>query len=170
MQLVLQVQLVLPGEEKVLAKALVDTGAQVNLVRKGLVPGGYLQRSKNPVRLVAANSDVIAGGDRSVTLQVGLRGESVKSGQLTPLYLPGEFYEAEIDLDMILSYPWLREHALGVFPHLGSLAKDEPEFTLLHGWTRQRGGMGANGVGGERPTPSPKESLVASPGKPKSVL
>jgi len=84
-----------------LAKALVDIGAQVNLIRRGVVPGGYLKRSKNQVRLVAANSEVIAGGDRSVALQVGLKGESVWSGEWTTLHFPGEFYEAEIDLDMM---------------------------------------------------------------------
>ena len=36
---------------------------------------------------------------------------------------------------MILSYPWLRENKLGVFAHHNSLAIDEPEFTLLRGWT-----------------------------------
>jgi len=59
---------------------------------------------------------------------------------------------------MILSYPWLREHELGVFPHLGSLAMDEPDFTLLHGWSRRKE-RGAKGEGRELPNPSTGELL-----------
>ena len=45
----------------------------------------------------------------------------------------GDFYEAAIEMDMILSYPWLRENRLGVFPHRNALAMDEPNFQLVMG-------------------------------------
>jgi hypothetical protein len=43
-----------------------------------------------------------------------------------------EFHLAEIKVDAILSYPWLLEHEIGVFPHLRALAIANP-FTLLYG-------------------------------------
>ena len=37
----------------------------------------------------------------------------------------GVFFDADIQVDAILSYPWLRQQYLGVFPHLEALAKLE---------------------------------------------
>ena len=45
-----------------------------------------------------------------------------------------EFYTAKLDVDAILSYPWLCENKIGVSPHKNALALDEPELTLLYGW------------------------------------
>ena len=64
MQLVLRVLLTLPDGKKMLAKALVDTGAQVNIVRQGLVPQYLMEKATDPVRLVAANQEIIPGGDK----------------------------------------------------------------------------------------------------------
>jgi hypothetical protein len=43
------------------------------------------------------------------------------------------FWEAEIEVDAILSHPWLFENKIGVFPHHNALAVDRPKFTLLYG-------------------------------------
>ena len=43
------------------------------------------------------------------------------------------FYEAEIHMDAILSYPWMVEHKIAVFPHKRALALDLPVLTLLYG-------------------------------------
>ena len=43
------------------------------------------------------------------------------------------FYEAEIHVDAILSYPWMVEHKIAVFPHKRALALDLPVLTLLYG-------------------------------------
>ena len=34
----------------------------------------------------------------------------------------GVFHDADIQVDAILSYPWLEEKYLGVYPHMESLA------------------------------------------------
>ena len=47
------------------------------------------------------------------------------------------FYEADIQVDAILGYPWLAERELGVFPHLKALAFGHPKMILLRG--RQQG-------------------------------
>ena len=53
-----------------------------------------------------------------------------------PVFFSGEFYGADIEVDAILSYPWMRENGIGVFPHRDALAKDHPRFCLLYAWKR----------------------------------
>ena len=43
------------------------------------------------------------------------------------------FYEAEIKVDAIISYPWLLENKLGVIPHRRALVMEDPEVALLTG-------------------------------------
>ena len=43
------------------------------------------------------------------------------------------FYEADIQVDAILSFPWMAEHKIAVFPHKRALAIDHPVLTLLFG-------------------------------------
>ena len=49
-----------------------------------------------------------------------------------------KFYEGDIQLDAILSHPWLAQERLGVFPHLEGLAKlneeDSDPPTILSSW------------------------------------
>jgi hypothetical protein len=47
------------------------------------------------------------------------------------------FWEAEIEVDAILSHPWLFENKNGFFPHHKALAVDSPRFTLLYGILRK---------------------------------
>ena len=42
-----------------------------------------------------------------------------------------EFYVADIQVDAILSHPWLLENKLGVFPHLKALAQGGSGMVLL---------------------------------------
>ena len=44
-----------------------------------------------------------------------------------------ECYEADISMDMILSYPWMAQNKIGVFPHHKALVVDEPRLLLLYG-------------------------------------
>jgi hypothetical protein len=43
------------------------------------------------------------------------------------------FFEADIRVDAILSYPWMAQNQIGVFPHLKAMALEKPKLTLLHG-------------------------------------
>ena len=54
--------------------------------------------------------------------------------QPQPISFKGDFYGAEIELDAILSYPWLRENSVRVFPHRYALARDWPHFGILCAW------------------------------------
>ena len=44
-----------------------------------------------------------------------------------------EFYEASIKVDAILSFPWLAEQKLGIFPHHKALVEDSPNLKFLYG-------------------------------------
>ena len=94
-------------------------------------------KAHNLVRLVAVNQQVLLGGDKTVSLEVGF--SQFKGGRFLqePLFLGADFYLARLDGDAILSYPWLLENKIGVFPHRGALALEVPELTLLYGWTRK---------------------------------
>ena len=61
--------------------------------------------------------------------------KQVINGQpFSPLkWFSGEFYEADIKTDAILSFPWMAENQVGIFPHHRALAMDTPCFTLLYG-------------------------------------
>ena len=138
MQLMLELNVYLPNGNAKRVKALVDTGAQINLVRRRLVPNHLLSCARQAVKLVAANQQLIEGGERVVSLQLEFQVTGTSKGAREFALFEGEFYEASIDVDMILSYPWLRENRLGVFPHHNALAIDEPRFLLLQGGIPQR--------------------------------
>ena len=133
-QTVLDMDVELPNGDFLPLKILVDTGAQVNLVRRDLVPRQDWRPAPNPVRLITANSSILRGGDKVVEL--GLNFNVCEDGfvQPQPISFKGDFYGAEVEFDAILSYPWLRENSVGVFPHRDALARDWPYFGLLYAW------------------------------------
>ena len=63
----------LPTGEGRILNVLINTGAQVNLLRTGLLEPRLLQRAQTPVRLVTANNQVLQVGDRTVSLEVTFR-------------------------------------------------------------------------------------------------
>ena len=70
------------------------------------------------------------GGRREVDLSLTFW--SVSEGQGgQPWVSDASFYEADILMDAILSYPWLRDKRLGVFPHLGALAQEGEPITRI---------------------------------------
>ena len=62
-------------------KALVDTGAEIALLRNGLLPPHYFVPSNNPKRFVTASQAVLDGGQVEVKCIVVLRGKSVDTGK-----------------------------------------------------------------------------------------
>ena len=102
-QLHLKVHALCREVEKVF-DVLVDTGAQVSLVKAGLLPPECLTDSWNPVRLKVANGQYMVGGTREAA--IGL--QFVKHRELSrpdlgkEILLQGCFYEAEMDWDMIV--------------------------------------------------------------------
>ncbi len=58
--------------------------------------------------------------------------------KLERLKLRAKFYLAEIQLDVNLSYPWMKRNKLRVFPDLESLALRDPFMLLLVEPNRKR--------------------------------
>ena len=138
LQLLMRLFVRLPTGEGRVLNALIDTGAQVNLIRTGLLEPRLLQRAKSPVRLVTANNQVLQGGDKTVSLEVTFRQKY--AGEFLPnlLACDAEFYQACIDVDAILSFPWLSQYRIGIFPHRKALAIEDPYFAFLYGCKGER--------------------------------
>ena len=124
-------------------RALVDNGAEANLIRKGLLPPHIMQISKNPLALVTADGTRMDGGSREVTLKLTFKLDQPDQTGNVEWSTTGTFHDADIQVDAILSYPWLEQSKLGVFPHLGSLVRLPPpgepcDPTLLKGWNKQK--------------------------------
>ena len=96
--------------------ALLDTGAEVNLVKHGLLPNSALREATRPLRLLAANNLQLLGGDREALVDICFQGRHVETKELFPLTTESALYEAEMEEDVILSYQWMGERDIQVAP------------------------------------------------------
>ena len=55
-------------------RVLVDTGAEINLIRKGIVGSPYMAAVKRPLRIAAANQATMHGGEHEVHCMIALTG------------------------------------------------------------------------------------------------
>lgn len=97
-------------------EALVDTGSEVNLVRRGLFPPDCFQPSARPVSLTTANSQRMSGGVQEALLTLEFAGRDKESARPVHVSTPSLLYEADISQDIILSYAWLAERGFDVCP------------------------------------------------------
>ena len=98
-------------------RALVDTGAEVNVIRSGVIPEGDLITLEHPWRLTAANQQTIVGGDREARVVLRLTGVEVDTKKQCGLKIPTTFLVADLGkVDAILSYNWLSDAHLIVNP------------------------------------------------------
>jgi len=98
--------------------ALIATGAEANLLRRGLFPRHLMRVSPKPLALITANGARMGGGVCEITL--GLCFHPSREGEWCT---EATFHEADIQVDAILSYSWIKKVQLEVFPHLESLAR-----------------------------------------------
>ena len=104
------------GEVEKVFDVLVDTGAQVSLVKAGLLPPECLTDSRKPVRLKVANGQYMVGGTKeaAIGLQFVNHRELSRPDLGKEILLHGRFYEAEMDWDMIVGYDFMMETDSGV--------------------------------------------------------
>jgi hypothetical protein len=126
-----QVEL-MDGEEKAM-DILVDTGAEANLIRQGLVGDHLMYVAKEPLKFETANGQALAGRGRCTKVMLKLLQSQNGGGGTELVEYEIEFYEANIKVDAIISYPWLAETKLGIFPHHKALVKDSPDLIFLQG-------------------------------------
>ena len=81
----------LPNGNLIPMKVLVDTGAQVNLVRQDIISCQHWKGAENPVKLVTANNTILEGTYKVV--QLGLYFNIVEDGFVKPrpVFLRGFF-------------------------------------------------------------------------------
>ena len=111
------------GEVEKVFDVLVETGAQVSLVKAGLLLPECLTDSRKRVRLKVANGQYMVEGTKEAA--IGL--QFVNHRELScpdlgkEILLQGRFYEAEMDWDMIVWYDFMMETDSGVLPAQASM-------------------------------------------------
>ena len=150
-QLIMELPTILPNGEIKNLKVLIDTGAQANLVRTGLISQHLFQGAPKILRFVTASGQRLEGGEHVVNVQLQFSSIEETGKKSRTFVFPTTFYEAAIKVDAILSYPWLLENKVGVIPHRRALAVEYPEPALLTGlhWSTQK-----NQKKKVRPTPT----------------
>ena len=107
-RLFIPVELRVGPELTVRTAALVDTGCESNLVRRGLVPAHFFHKASRPIKFVAVNKTVVTGGRQELCAQLGFEGVDIDTEMITPLELTFICLEADIGGgDVIISYKWL---------------------------------------------------------------
>ena len=132
-QLLLRVDATTPDGKTRQLLALVDTGAQVNLFRIGLFASEEVVPAKCPIGLVTVDGTRLNGGDRQISLTLGFSasaGSRVKDWRERAIFIEGD-----IQVDLILGYPWLRSTHLGILPHKDALFREGSPTWLLRSVT-----------------------------------
>ena len=115
------------GKERVF-EIVVDTGAEVSLVRRRLLTSRSLRRSAAPVNLRVANGEIMEGGldEAEISLEF-VRDEQLSSPDLGHKHqIKGSFYEADLpEWGMILGLDLLDIAHAGVLPHRRTLLVEQ---------------------------------------------
>ena len=101
---------VMCGQKEVISDVLVDTAAQVSLVRNGLISDTCLKSSDRPVRLKVGNGGIMGGGAREAELGLEFweHDQQNRPDQAKRLTRQGKFYEANLsDWDIIMGYDFM---------------------------------------------------------------
>ena len=112
-------------------KALVDTGAMMNIIKMGIFPGHVFSPTQNPVTLVGANGCIIAGGQLEITLDLTFIKEGGEHKEPLEWHTTATFIDADVHMEAILGCEWLDDKELGVFLHLRALAFSHSKMAFL---------------------------------------
>ena len=132
-QLVLLLKVELEGGEKRNLKVLVDTGGEINLIRAGLIPRKFIRPAREIYDMHTVNGKLLKGGKTTVSTKLYFTQEVEGEIKGEELVYEATFWEADIEIEVILSHSWLLENKIGVFPHHKALALDASNLRLLYG-------------------------------------
>ena len=88
------------------------------------------------------------GGDRTIDTQLQFSAYTSESQALGQIIVRATFYEAAIQVDAILAYPWMRENEIGVFPYKKSICHVYPRFNFALRSRKSRPILPQDGGGG----------------------
>ena len=89
------------------------------------------------VFIMANGSSKLSGKSQTVDLWFRFSQKSVGSSGSELFVTRHTFYEADIHVDLILGHPWMAQECVGVFPHLGCLARVGPPLVFLQPIVRE---------------------------------
>ena len=125
-------------------KALIDTGAQVSIVRQGLLPDECFRAARKPLLLKTASGELLPGGQRVASLLMEIDAETDKGCPVkTPWKTNITVHDGDVGADMIIGYPWLMRQRLDIQPWRNALQLHDHPFWVLR---PQRGGGRTSGV------------------------
>ena len=130
-QLMMDVDVKCGGKQRKL-KALIDTGARTNLIKRGLLPEDCFRPARRPLLLKTVSGEELPGGRQEAQLQVTFQAEQ-ESGEGKPEQWETEIvvYGGDIGCDIILGYPWLKAARVDVQPWRDTLQlHDQPRLVL----------------------------------------
>ena len=113
--------------------ALVDTGAEVNLIRRGLIADEYFRESPVPMTFRTADQAIMEGGIMEVPGNLILRATDVDTKRTEQVKCPIILYDASTGVDIILSYEWLQRSNIDVRCKRHGLEVSRPQGPL---WVR----------------------------------
>ena len=126
-QLMIHVMLRMADNTLIGIDALVDTGAQVNLIRKGVIPEKYFRTSLAPKRFTTASQKLMEGGLTDVRATALLQTRDVDTGESTTVECDITFYDSNLGGEALLSYEWLRKNDINVCCRKHGLQINLPE-------------------------------------------
>jgi len=133
-QLYMEVEVTIKSGKKKMARVLIDTGAEANLVGSDLFDEEDFEPAMKPLQLRTVSGEQLQGGKKVIRLQLAFCGRAVGTSALQQQCIHGTFYQAAIGWDCIISYPLLAKWQLGVLPHRSCLLMEKPAgFVLLYG-------------------------------------
>ena len=124
---------------KKMAHVLIDTGAEVNLIRPGfLSKSGLLETPETKMNLLVANKQPLAGGSQACTPSLNFFRENLDPAHThlnEEFELPIYTYEADIQYNIFIGNPWLYDNEMAPFAHPGYLFMRDPDDpATLAGW------------------------------------
>ena len=94
------------------------------MVKTCLVP---MREARRPVSFETAEGSPMNGGEELTRLQLRLYNRDGLADADRMMDLTDDFFNADIQYDLILSYPTLSEHRMGVLPHRSALIHEDEE-------------------------------------------
>ena len=122
--------LILRDGTRVPITPLVDTGSEVNLIRKGLLDPAYTKVCGPEVHFCAVNKQSLGNYHRQFSCDIVLPGTVQDTGSHTELVCPIREFDAQIDVDMILSYEWLARKNAQVYPRRHGMAFEREGYSV----------------------------------------